>query len=306
MPLSTLTLQTSVDYASIFTRLNPLSGVGGIANQPAITIGNVIRQQLLGPPFAWRWNRSQTAFLAMIGVQDYNITHWQASTVVYVGQIILDSNGNQQTVTVGGTTAASAPTWNATTGGATTEVGGVTWITNGTIDTTQQYVPFQSFGWLEKAVMIDAGGNAHELDVQLNIGKNDTQNQPFIISPVIEVNDGSVVFRIQPPPEQAYTVYLTWQRSASLFTSLGDPWYPIPDYFSYIYNQGYLAKTYEYLSDERFAPATQMFVKSLVAANEGLTESQVNIFLAERLITARQSQDVLGTAQVARAGRSLG
>lgn len=302
---STLTLQQSVNFASMFTRLNPLSNVAGIAGEPALTIGNWVRQMILGPPFAWRWNRSQTAFLATIGQQDYNLTSFQASTLVFVGQILLDSNGNQQAVTVAGTTAASAPTWNATPGG-TTVSGTATFVNQGSIDSTGTVASLASFGWLEKAVAIDGAGNSHELTLQLNVSKNGTQNQPFIISPVIDSNTGSIIFRIQPPPEQPYTVYLTFQRSAGNFTSLTDPWTPIPDYFSYLYNQGFLAKSYEYLDNERYGAATQMFVKFLVAANEGLSESQINIFLPERMNTARMQADTLGTAQSARAGRSLG
>ena len=302
---STLTLQQSVNFASIFTRLNPLTGVGSINNEPALTIGNWVRQLLLGPPFAWRWNRQQTAFFATIGQQDYNLTGWQAQTAIAAGQILLDSNGNQQTCITAGSSGSVQPTWNVTPGGTTTD-GTVKWLNNGSVDTTGTVSSFLNFGWLEKAVAIDVNGNSRELTIQLNVSKNQTQNQPFIISPVIDNGSGSVIFRIQPPPEQNYTVYLTYQKSAPNFSALGDTWAPIPDYMSYLYNQAFLAKSYEYLSDERWAPATQMFVKFLVAANEGLDESQINIFLNERMNTARQSQDTLGTAQSARAARSLG
>ena len=65
---STVTLQNTTSFASIYTRLNPLVNVGAVSNEPALTIGNIIRGMLLGPPFAWRWNRQQTAFKANIGV----------------------------------------------------------------------------------------------------------------------------------------------------------------------------------------------------------------------------------------------
>ena len=302
---STLTLQNSVDFSSIYTRGNPLSNVLTIANQPALTIGNMVRNTILGPPFAWRWNRTQTAFLATIGVQDYAVTNWQALGTQLKGRIYLDHNGNQQVVTITGVSGATAPSWNTAFNGLTTD-GTVTWANQGSVDSSGYLVALSSFGWLEKAVAIDQNGNAHELTIQLNMGQNGTQNQPFLISPVIDDGNGSILFRMQPPPDQAYKVYLTYQRSSPNFVALTDTWAPVPDYFSYLFNRGFLSLTYEYLSDERYGSATQMFVKFLVAANEGLSESQVNIFLAERMNSARQQQDVVGTAQSARAGRSLG
>lgn len=55
---------------------------------------------------------------------------WAASTVYSLNQLIVDSNGNQQKVTTAGTSGASAPTWNTTTGGTTTD-NTVTWTNEG-------------------------------------------------------------------------------------------------------------------------------------------------------------------------------
>lgn len=60
---------------------------------------------------------------------------WQASTVYAIqapgaGQIIIDSNGNAQQLTTGGTSGSSNPTW-ATTPGTTTADNTVTWTCRG-------------------------------------------------------------------------------------------------------------------------------------------------------------------------------
>ncbi len=52
---------------------------------------------------------------------------WQANTAYAVGQFVVDSNGNLQTVTVPGNSGATAPAWNALAGGTTTD-GAVTWM----------------------------------------------------------------------------------------------------------------------------------------------------------------------------------
>jgi len=87
--------------------------------------------------------------------------------------------------------------------------------------------------------------------------------------------------------------------------NLSDTWAPIPDYFQNIYQQGFLAKAYEYMGDERFPATMQMFARSLVGANGGLTQSQTNIFLAEMMITPLTSQNMTLTGQNATQSRSL-
>jgi hypothetical protein len=68
---STIQLQDMVNYAQQCIRMAPLTGVGGIANQPAFTIGNWVRNFILGAPFAWRWNRGNVGFFTSTGQQDY-------------------------------------------------------------------------------------------------------------------------------------------------------------------------------------------------------------------------------------------
>lgn len=55
--ISAYTLQQSVNWASQFVGLQPLVGVGGFANEPALTIANTVAQIITGAPLKWRWNR---------------------------------------------------------------------------------------------------------------------------------------------------------------------------------------------------------------------------------------------------------
>lgn len=69
---STYTIQNSISFAAGFTKLMPLSGVGGVANEPALSIANMVLQTILGPPFCWRWNRNVLALGPTVaGTQDY-------------------------------------------------------------------------------------------------------------------------------------------------------------------------------------------------------------------------------------------
>ncbi len=67
---STITLQNTINWASSYIYDQPAAL--GAANEPAITIANVVKQAILGPPFAWNWNRTiQAAFALTTGQQDY-------------------------------------------------------------------------------------------------------------------------------------------------------------------------------------------------------------------------------------------
>src|SRR5882762_9510578 len=70
MPLVN-TLQRTVNFASQSIRLAPLAVTFGAFIEPAFTIGDWVRQFILGPPFAWRWNRATLTFTTTAGTQDY-------------------------------------------------------------------------------------------------------------------------------------------------------------------------------------------------------------------------------------------
>ncbi|MCK1668615.1 DUF2961 domain-containing protein [Bradyrhizobium sp. 153] len=63
---------------------------------------------------------------------------WRASAAFAANMSILDPNGNVQRVTTAGTSGASAPTW-ATSAGATTTDGGVTWTNQGSAYEVAKY-----------------------------------------------------------------------------------------------------------------------------------------------------------------------
>ena len=234
----TNTLARSVTVAQLFVRSMPLAGAGGVATEPAFSIGDWVRQFILAPPFAWRWNRATTTIpITSAGGQDYT-------------KVLND------------------------------------------------------FGWLEKASWND-GANTQELQIALDLSEDTQKNPPVQIAARLDNNTGTITFRVLPPPDKNYTVTITYQKAAPIFATLNDTWSPIPDYLSYLCNQGFAAKAYEYFSDERFLSAMQIFVKQVIAANAGLDESQKNIFLGERITTGRQSLAEQTKTQMGATGRGL-
>jgi hypothetical protein len=157
-------------------------------------------------------------------------------------------------------------------------------------------VDTSNFGWIEKAVFYnpDDGNKTFELEVENNLGVETQPNQPTKISAQLDNDEGQITFRLVPCPDSIYNVEVTAQKAAPTFTNPSETWSPIPDYYSYLYNQGFLAKNYEYINDPRYLPAMQLFLQQVVSANEGLSDAAKNIFLTDRLDTQRQTQNVSG------------
>lgn len=162
------------------------------------------------------------------------------------------------------------------------------------IGETDYLISLASFGWIEKAVIyFPENGNAtNELEVANDLAVESNPNQPTKLSAQFDDDAGNITFRLSPAPDAVYNVEVTFQKAAPTFTDLSQTWSPLPDFMSYIYNQGMRAVTYEYINDPRYVAAFQLFTQQLVAANNGLTDAQKNIFLADRMNTQRQTQAV--------------
>ncbi len=83
-----------------------------------------------------------------------------------------------------------------------------------------------------------------------------------------------------PVPDKAYPLAITMQQSAQLITSLNQTWAPLPDDLGYVYNTGLLAWAFEFADDGRAAQKRSEFVARLLGAAEGLTATEVQIFLS--------------------------
>jgi len=148
------------------------------------------------------------------------------------------------------------------------------------------------------------GTNQWQLQVSNDLGQTIQQARPTTITPLTD--DGTnVTFRLIPVPDQTYTVNVNYQGAAPNFVNLTDTWAPIPDYLYYLVESGFLAKTYEYINDEKFPQSMSLFVKQVVAANAGIADTQSNIYASEFINSAREQQAQLGNSASGRAGRGL-
>lgn len=178
-------------------------------------------------------------------------------------------------------------------------------IAQSTVQGQQDYTTnsLNNLGFIEKASITD-GVNQKELQISLNLAQDTTQNRPISISTYIDNNNG-VVIRLLPVPDKLYTVNINYQIAAPVFQNLTDTWAPIPDYYYYLIEGGFLAKTFEYSKDERYQTAMSLFVKQVVAANAGLSDTQKNLYLEEFINSNREMQAELGNSQAGRTARGL-
>lgn len=149
----------------------------------------------------------------------------------------------------------------------------------GTQDYTQN-VP--NFGWIQSSSVQDpVTSKWWSMTTKLDLQADSVQNRPLFIAPYSQnTATGDMKFRLMAVPDKAYPVNVHVQNAPQLFTSVNQTWSPIPDYMSYIFNWGFLALMWLFADDPRWAMANQKFIAHLLGASEGLSETQINIFLS--------------------------
>jgi hypothetical protein len=273
-----ISVLNTVEWAKRFVNRRPLAS--GNYLEPAVTNANVILQTILGAPFRWGWNRVVTGFITNAGQQDYTIFNWKASTEVKIGFVLVDSNGNSQQVTTGGITDTSIPTFNNTLAGTTTD-GTAVWTNKGPIGVSNSSETYD-FGWIENAsvqVIERSLPVWKQISSKIDLALDSTSGRPSFISGEFYDADGNITFRLMPCPDTSYPVSITIQEKPPVISGLNDTWSPIPDQYSRLFNWGFLALTYLYADDVRFAAANQKFIANLLSTAGGLSETEMNIWL---------------------------
>jgi hypothetical protein len=266
----------------------------GNSLEPAITCANMTMQAILGPPFRWRWNRVITGFYTVANQQDYTLFNYLPSTPVKTGWFTIDDAGYAQKCTTPGSTGGSAPTWNHTPTGTTTD-GGVTWTNAGLVD--PEAVGSYTFGWIENASVKDTStAKWMPMTPMIGLGLDATAGRPGNISAQIDDGQGNITFRLMPVPTSAAPVSITLQEKPGFFSAtstagVNQTWAPIPDEYAHLYNWGFLSLMWLFSDDPRFPTANAKFVSALLAANHGLTETERNSWLNNWMVLTGQPID---------------
>jgi hypothetical protein len=217
---STLNLMQSVLWTGPYIGYQSLV-IGGM--EPAMTNANLVKQTILGAPFRWPWNRSETEAINVTkGTQDY-----------------------------------------------------------------VQALP--DFGFIEKA-WLTIGTEIKEITVQNGLSRDSSGGRPQFISTQTDDGLGNITFRLLSSPGQDGSLNILYQRKSALMSSLASRWNPIPDELSYIANFGFLALGMVVTDDARFPIFNDRFIAHLLGLQDGLDETQRNLFLNTWLGVTKQVQ----------------
>ena len=177
------------------------------------------------------------------------------------------------------------------------EVGLVDELNGIEIEPEQDYLltsdDIPQFGFLERVwlrAINDPGLKVMELKIVLSLAEEDAQMRPQSVAAQTVGVDDSVLLRFNSRPDQAYVAKGCYQQSASVITSMASLWKPIPDHLSHIYDWGYMSFLGLLVRDPRASLYAQRFAAHLLGAQDGLTATQRNIFLANFLTLMGEQQ----------------
>lgn len=145
--------------------------------------------------------------------------------------------------------------------------------------TTDYSVNVTNLGFLEECWLIDSNDNATQLNGVLSLAVDTNITRPTLIAPQYDNDAGEITFRLQNAPDAVYTVNCNYQQKPPLLTSVASPWYPVPDEFCYIFYLGFLCFVSLLINDSRFPIFEKWFIGALLAAQDGLSEQEKNVFL---------------------------
>lgn len=309
---STITLQNIVDYGRTQTRLIPIVGVGGLGQEPALSLCNDTLQEVLSSPYAWRFNRASIPpFTTVNYQQDYIVTGATAATPGAAGGIFpvkmspLGASESGTTVTINTTYAHTIAVGNVVTitGMADPSYNGTftcTTVPNSTsftfTHTLSNLGPSGASGitninWVERCVLEDFANTSnvkprHNIEVVATLTIESIIQPPFKVSFETQQDDGSVTFRFWPvPSSQIWTAYLDYQVKPPIKTSLGNTWAPWPDELGYVLRQGFLSRALVFAEDPRAQQELQKF-EMLLAKALGIKDQEMRSesFFPERPI----------------------
>jgi hypothetical protein len=153
-------------------------------------------------------------------------------------------------------------------------------------------VAVSDFGFLEGGSIQPNEDVPYAFTVKLMMELDSSAARPQYLSPFLDDNAGNITFRLMPAPdpEIVYAGTVIYQRKASLITSLGSTWAPIPDEKNYVCQWGYLALMSLIGNDARFNEYNQKFITSVLAAHGGLNDTERNLFVSNWLRVISQVQ----------------
>lgn len=293
------TIQTTINWAQAYVQYAPLrAGTGG---EPTTSICSMVRNTMLGEPFAWSWNRFEDSSTpTQVGVQDYtiNLTNFgwleKASLTDPAGKI-------WEIKDIYNTNALSKQTQPQQRPSA---IAVIQYSPGVSVKLRFMGVPDQIY-----QINLTFQGIATEFGPFTVNSAENTSGSMTVYTGIFNPNSfpvGAIAivngFIANPTNNGSFLVYAVTPTTLTLLnpggvlevisaTVINGSWYPIPDQYSDIYNNLVLAEIFQVSGeDQESARYRQRGVAALLARSEGLTETQKNAFAQQYLMRNAEAQ----------------
>lgn len=306
MANSSVTLQSVVDTARAMPDLSPQLSVGGMSQQPALSIANHVIMDMVSPTMNWKWNRMlcpvfytnsmqqdyavpgvvnlgwiESAYLIdvnntatpkplwpMESVRDLSPTSWMYGRV---GQVSWINNS----LLLYGTWAASSTYTailgtSANPGTALTQIqdpNGNYWVLSNNLTTTVKTGTVQPSWPATGAITYPTPANPTQAATTV------TDNAGGGTAVWTAVNPSGQGFRVFPlPPINGlyFEIHVIGQMRPPRFTTMSQTLEPIPDDYSDHFEHGFIAHAYRYSKDPKirakFADEFKLWMDSMAEA----------------------------------------
>ena len=288
------TLSQSISWSQPYIEYVPLNA--GTAWEPALSVATMVRNSILNPPFTWPFNRNEYTSLSLVqGTQDYTASITDFAYLEKVSLLNADGFGYElddvyntnilgvPSLTNGqGQPKSCAVRYYVPSTSVSLRFLSVPEQAYTTILTYQKLpLPFTYFN-LESVSVISTVVYYTYQSTQV-VGANDElAGQYILVSGFINAgNNGTFLCVSSTANYMILTNPNAIDETKTTAYAINESWYPIPDSYMEIYNNLFLAEMMATADDAREQLYRQRGVAALLSKAQGLTQLQVNAFLAQ-------------------------
>lgn len=289
IPTSTLTPQLLVDYARTFPWTTPVIGIAGYNSEPAVSFADDIVKKIMAKTNPWKWNATPFPKVQTQPYQqDYPTSISQNQLGWLQSAVIADINNNTKPLPILPINAVNSllPTF------ITGRPQKVAWIPNALAQTGSwpgaysTYIdPLSANGGGPASnpitAVTDSNGNIELVTTYGVTGGTEPDWPPAGAAAGTTTQDGSVTWTVQDPAGVAlridalatfqsniWELRVLFQNKPPNITSLGQDLSPIPDDFSYLVKQGFLAYCYKQVDHGKFVVEFSQWLEDIQSAME--------------------------------------
>jgi hypothetical protein len=287
-----------------------------LGQEPAVSIASMIRNSMMNAPNTWFWNRNEVTFLTVVGQQDYTLATMPDLSFVEKVSLTDDQGNVYEIKDVYNNSALAVSSFQQRPSAMSVESSSIiSTVLNYklrflgvpdkiyTVTVTYQKLAPQFGPFFISSAANASGGNT------VYTGTFDTISFPVGDTAIVTgfvthaVNNGS--FTVVSVTSTSLTLANAAGVAETIQAYVSDfSWAPIPDQYSDVYNNLFLAEALAVVDDPRAQLYRQRGIAAFLSKASGLTEMQKNVFVQQWLARDVERASVMGTVQHGLAGRA--